>query len=75
MACREIEEVHCRWVKVDVEACLDTLEDCSFVDIVVAGIDNTGSLGPALLCGSNSRPQDSFAAAASITGGTVSRCR
>lgn len=67
MAGRKVEEVD-RWrVEVNVEASLDTLEDSSLVDIVVAGVDDAGSLRPALLGGSNSCPEDSLAAAACIT--------
>lgn len=66
MASCEIEEVN-RWrVQVDVEAVLDTLKDCSLVDIVVAGIDDAGSFRPTLLCCTNRCPENSFAAAASV---------
>lgn len=61
-----------RRIEVDVEASLDTLEDCSLVDIVVAGVDNAGGLGPALLRCSNGSPKDPFASTASVTRGTVS---
>ena len=72
MACREVEEVDRGRVEMNVEAVLDTLEDCGLVDIVVTGIDDASSFGVALLCRTNRCPQDSFTAAASIAVHTVS---
>lgn len=66
MACREVEKVDRRWVEVDVEAGLDTLENCSLVNVVVTGVDNAGGLRPALLRCSNGCPEDSFAATARV---------
>jgi len=57
-----------RRVQLDVEAVLDTLKYGSFIDIVVTGIDYTGSLWPAFLVCSNGCPEDSFAAASRIAG-------
>jgi hypothetical protein len=37
------------WVELDVKAILDALQDCGLVDIVVASVDDTDSLGPAPL--------------------------
>lgn len=67
MARGKIEEVYSGRVELDVEAILNTLKNRSFVDIVIAGVDNTYGFGPALLSCSDGRPEDSLAASASIT--------
>jgi hypothetical protein len=53
-------------VEVDVEAVLDTFEDCEFVDVVVAGVDYACGFRPALLGCSDGGPEDSFAASSCI---------
>ena len=55
------------WVKVDVEAVLDTLEYCGLVDIVVTSIDDTNGMRPTFLCCSYGCPKYSFAATSSVT--------
>jgi hypothetical protein len=55
-----------RSMEVDVEAILYALQNCGLVDIVVTGVYHTEGLWPALLCGSNGGPKDSFAAASCI---------
>jgi hypothetical protein len=72
VARREVEEVDCRWVEVDVEAVFDTLENCGLVDIVVARVYYADSFWPALLCRTDRCPEDSFTTAASVTAEVVS---
>lgn len=66
MAGGEVEEVDCRGMEADVESVLDTSEYLSFVDIVIASVDNASRLGPAFLVRSDGRPEDSLSAAACI---------
>jgi hypothetical protein len=56
VAGREIEEVDGGRMELDVEAVLDTLEDCNLIDIMIARIDYADSFRPALLCCSNRGP-------------------
>jgi len=57
-----------RRVEVDVEAVLDTLEDCGLVDVVVARVDYTECFRPALLGRPNGCPEDSLAASSCVAG-------
>lgn len=85
MARRKVEEVDVGRVELDIEAILDSLEDRSLVDVVVASVDDADSSGPAFLGRTDSCPKDPFASSTSVaepqlamyflTGSTVSTRR